>query len=102
MQKKFINPWYDSRNRTMLRIYTVDGRPFAQIGDYSVYRHCGGYLYTYKDTAISYLAGFNKRHLAAIATNTRPVDPQQEFLFDRAVAVINKYNKENDHECAVD
>jgi hypothetical protein len=89
MSKQVVNPWYDSNNRTMSPYYAVD-KPIFTIGDYAVYKYTGGYLYTYKHTAINHLVGLNKAHLAALASNTRPADPQQAFLFDRAMVAIAK------------
>lgn len=85
MKTEILNTW----NSTPLKpvFYTVYNTDLKYTnGDYKIYhQYANCWLYTYKDIAINQLAGINKEHLNALATNTAPaINTPAYFLFERA------------------
>lgn len=84
MYNEILNTW----NSTPLKpvFYTVNEAGLKHTnGDYKIYHQFAQcWLYTYKNIAINQLAGLNKEHLNALATNSAPqIDTPSYFLFER-------------------
>jgi len=85
---KFINPW--SKNKEYFEMNT---KPIHENGDFKIFKQLDRcYLYAYKDTAISQLAGINKEHIDHLAEKKRPLNDADRLLYDRAMAIVKKYN----------
>ena len=97
---KALNPWTDKNEQA--GYYELDERSLVyKNGDYRIYKEFSkSYIYTFKNVAISNLAGVNKELVDALASRTRPLPYQglveeytgQHLLYDRAMKVIKEHN----------
>lgn len=86
---EILNPWNSTEIRR--QYYTVNN-PIFTLGEYAIYHQWGDcWLYTFKDMAITQLAGVNKELIRQLESNTRPKPyNSQTFLFDRCKENLTK------------
>lgn len=86
--EKILNVW--GTTSTKVDYFYYLGSPIYANGDYRIFRQfSNSYLYTYKNIAITQLAGLNKPLLDSIAKRERP-STKDCFLYDRALETLER------------
>lgn len=87
---EILNTW---RSKPERKEYFGVGSPVYENGDFKIYhQYSDCWLYTYKNIAITQLAGLNKDLLNRLANKERP-EGQQGFLYDRALESLERGKK---------
>lgn len=95
---RVVNVWGTKRRRQENELYTgteyfLVGEPIFVLGDFKIFGSNDNFIYTYKNIAISQLAGKNEELVRQLHADERPTGEYspQHFLFDRAKEAITQY-----------